>query len=89
MIYLKSCQRCQGDVHYYNDTWGSYMKCLQCGQTWNSRKSEERADLEAELAADANAPDLVAVGEHADIEEEFEDPFEEPIEEPNEIRRAS
>ena len=85
MIYLKSCQRCKGDVHFYNDTWGSYMKCLQCGQTWNSRKLEERADLEAELAADANAPVPVEAGDDSNVEEEFEDPFDEPIE----IRRAS
>ncbi len=85
MIYLKSCLRCKGDVHFYNDTWGTYMKCLQCGQTWNSRKAEERADLKAELAANVSEPDLVAANEGSEHEESTEGPFEDPIE----IRRVS
>ncbi len=85
MIYLNSCLRCKGDVRYYNDTWGIYMKCLQCGQIWNSWKADERADLEAELSANMNEPDLVAADSEADFEEVVEDPFEDPIR----IRRAS
>ena len=85
MIYLNSCLRCKGDVHYYSDTWGVYMKCFQCGQTWNSRKPEERADLEDELAASASEPDLVAVDGEAGFEEVVEDPSEDPYE----VRRAS
>ena len=85
MIYLNSCLRCKGDVRFYNDTWGVYMKCLQCGQTWNSRNVEERADLEAELIADANEPDLVA----AEHEAEFSEVAEEPSDDPIHIRRAS
>lgn len=85
MIYLNSCLRCSGDVHYYSDTWGIYMKCLQCGQTWNSQKVEERADLAAEMAANTNEPD--PVDEESD--ENFDDGVEEPIEDPFEIRRAS
>ena len=85
MIYLNSCLRCKGDVRLYSDTWGVYMKCLQCGQTWNSRNVEERADLEAELAAAANEPDLVA----ADHEVGFEEVAEEPLDDPIQIRRAS
>ncbi len=79
MIYLNSCLRCRGDVHYYNDTWGIYMKCLQCGQTWNSRTEEERADLEAEIVMSPNDPDLVAAGSEAGFDEVVEDPFEDPI----------
>ncbi|MCH7733896.1 MAG: hypothetical protein IH868_03970 [Chloroflexi bacterium] len=85
MIYLNSCLRCKGDVRFYNDTWGVYMKCLQCGQTWNSRNVEERADLEAELIADANEPDLVAAEHEAEFNEVAEEPFDDPIH----IRRAS
>ena len=85
MIYLKSCQRCKGDVHFYTDTWGAYMKCLQCGQTWNSPKAEEKADLDAEFAAAANEPDLVAAEAQSDFDEETDDPFDDPTE----IRRAS
>lgn len=85
MIYLNSCLRCSGDVHYYSDTFGIYMKCLQCGQTWNSRKADERADVEAELAANANVPDLLV----AESEAELEEVNDEPTEDPFEIRRAS
>ena len=79
MIYLNSCLRCKGDVRFYNDTWGVYMKCLQCGQTWNSRNADERADLEAELAANANEPDLVAAESEVGFDEVVEDPFADPI----------
>ncbi len=51
MIYLKSCTRCAGDVHLDWDTWGGFMKCLQCGKTWNYRKPAERNFTEDELAA--------------------------------------
>ena len=89
MIYLKSCRRCKGDVHFYSDTWGIFMKCLQCGQTWNSRKAEERADLDAELAADAIEVGLLVANEGSGYEEPAEDPLEDPIDEPIHIRRAS
>ncbi len=85
MIYLNSCLRCEGDVRFYNDTWGVYMKCLQCGQTWNSRNVEERADLDAELAANAREPEQVV----AESEPDFGEEFEEHIEDPYQIRRAS
>ena len=85
MIYLNSCLRCKGDVRYYDDTWGIYMKCLQCGQTWNSLKAQERADIEAELAANTSEPDLVA----ADSEEGFEEVVGDPLGDPIQIRRAS
>ena len=31
MIYFKSCPKCQGDLTMSQDTYGSYIKCLQCG----------------------------------------------------------
>lgn len=31
MLQLKSCPRCQGDVHKTGDWFGEYMTCLQCG----------------------------------------------------------
>jgi DNA-directed RNA polymerase subunit RPC12/RpoP len=33
MIVLKSCIRCQGDVHLKVDQYGEYLNCLQCGST--------------------------------------------------------
>ena len=85
MIYLNSCLRCKGDVQFDSDTWGVYMKCLQCGKTWNARKAEERADVDAELAANTREPEPVI----AESEPDFGEEFEEPIEDPYQIRRAS
>ena len=31
MLYLKSCPRCQGDMHMNRDLYGTYKECLQCG----------------------------------------------------------
>ena len=31
MIYFKSCNRCRGDMHLNSDTYGWFVKCLQCG----------------------------------------------------------
>lgn len=32
MLLLKSCPRCQGDIHINRDIYGEYRECLQCGQ---------------------------------------------------------
>ncbi len=31
MLYLKECTRCQGDLHWESDRYGTYLHCLQCG----------------------------------------------------------
>ena len=31
MLYLKSCPRCHGDLHQDSDSYGSYVRCVQCG----------------------------------------------------------
>jgi len=31
MLFLKSCQRCQGDMYLEKDPFGSFHQCLQCG----------------------------------------------------------
>jgi hypothetical protein len=31
MIFFKSCNRCQGDMHVDSDSYGWFVKCLQCG----------------------------------------------------------
>jgi DNA-directed RNA polymerase subunit M/transcription elongation factor TFIIS len=31
MLFLKSCPRCQGDMHVNDDLYGRYKECLQCG----------------------------------------------------------
>ena len=31
MIFLKACPKCSGDILLDEDTFGRYLKCLQCG----------------------------------------------------------
>ena len=31
MLYLKSCQKCQGDMYEEKDSYGAFHQCLQCG----------------------------------------------------------
>lgn len=31
MIYFKSCPKCQGDLTVGQDTYGPFIRCLQCG----------------------------------------------------------
>jgi hypothetical protein len=32
MFYFKSCTKCQGDQSLEQDSYGSFLKCLQCGK---------------------------------------------------------
>ena len=32
-LYLKSCNRCGGDMNSNKDMYGEYRMCLQCGNT--------------------------------------------------------
>ena len=31
MIYFKSCPKCRGDLTLGQDTYGTFISCLQCG----------------------------------------------------------
>jgi ssDNA-binding Zn-finger/Zn-ribbon topoisomerase 1 len=31
MFFFKACPKCQGDLHMDRDTYGAFIKCLQCG----------------------------------------------------------
>ena len=33
MVWLKSCQRCGGDLYQETDQFGSYVSCFQCGSS--------------------------------------------------------
>ena len=32
MFYLKACSKCAGDLILENDSYGAFLKCLQCGK---------------------------------------------------------
>ena len=31
MFYFKACRKCRGDLTLEKDSYGSFLKCLQCG----------------------------------------------------------
>ena len=32
MFYFKGCGKCNGDLHLESDTYGAFLKCMQCGR---------------------------------------------------------
>ncbi len=32
MFYLKACTKCEGDLTLEKDSFGAFLKCLQCGK---------------------------------------------------------
>ena len=32
MYYFKACNKCEGDLYLESDSYGSFLKCLQCGR---------------------------------------------------------
>ena len=32
MMYLKACTKCSGDLTLEEDSYGAFLKCLQCGK---------------------------------------------------------
>ena len=33
VIYLRACPKCSGDLRPVTDMFGSYLACIQCGNT--------------------------------------------------------
>ena len=42
MFYFKGCDKCNGDLHLESDTYGAFLKCMQCGRITeaDSQKTE-------------------------------------------------
>ncbi len=32
MMYLKACTKCSGDLTLEQDSYGDFLKCMQCGK---------------------------------------------------------
>lgn len=49
-IYLKSCQKCGGDVYRSSDMYGDFLDCLQCGNMpdvpINGKKNSELISID-------------------------------------------
>ena len=50
-VYLKSCNRCGGDMNSNRDIYGEYRMCIQCGNTIDIPKESDLFSLK--LAAQA------------------------------------
>lgn len=56
MLYFKSCLRCkEGTVELGSDNFGSFLTCLTCGYTINSRSIRANGSIEKPMALEADA----------------------------------
>ena len=60
MFYFKACPKCQGDLSLEQDSYGSFLKCLQCGKLTevsaaNDQRSVLHGSVSNELAVQASA----------------------------------
>ena len=64
MLYFKSCLRCKdGTVELGSDNFGSFLSCLTCGYTINSRSIRSNGSIEEPMTLDddlamAPAPEM-------------------------------
>jgi hypothetical protein len=70
MLYFKSCLRCKdGTVELGSDNFGSFLSCLTCGYTINSRSIrsngsiEEPSTLEEDVVMAPELQPVAATGE--------------------------
>jgi hypothetical protein len=72
MLYFKSCLRCKdGTVELGSDNFGSFLSCLTCGYTINSRSIRSNGSIEEPSTLEEDvvmAPELqpVAATDEAD-----------------------
>jgi hypothetical protein len=53
MLYFKSCLRCKdGTVEFGSDNFGSFLSCLTCGYTINSRSIRSNGSIEEPVTLD-------------------------------------
>lgn len=80
MLYFKSCLRCkEGTVELGSDNFGSFLSCLTCGYTINSRSIRANGSIEEPNTLEEDvvmAPELEPV---ALVEETDEPDFESEI----------
>ena len=65
MLYFKSCLRCKdGTVELGSDNFGSFLSCLTCGYTINSRSIRSNGSIEQPIGLEDDvvmAPQLEPV----------------------------
>lgn len=83
MLYFKSCLRCKdGTVELGADNFGSFLSCLNCGYTINSRSIRADGSIDAPVTLEdevVTIPDLEPVLASDEVGELDLDDFEEEI----------
>jgi len=78
VLYFKSCLRCKdGTVELGSDNFGSFLSCLTCGYTINSRSIRSNGSIEQPATLEEDvvmAPELAPVA----TVDETDDPNFEP-----------
>ena len=73
MLYFKSCLRCKdGTVELGSDNFGSFLSCLTCGYTINSRSIRSNGSIEQPIGLEDDvvmAPQLEPVAVLDEIDE--------------------
>ena len=63
MLYFKSCLRCKdGTVELGSDNFGSFLSCLTCGYTINSRSIRANGSIEEPVTLDDDLAMVAAPG---------------------------
>ncbi len=63
MLYFKSCLRCKdGTVELGSDNFGSFLSCLTCGYTINSRSIRSNGSIEEPVTLDDDLAMVAAPG---------------------------
>ena len=101
MLYFKSCLRCKdGTVELGSDNFGSFLSCLTCGYTINSRSIRANGSIQQPTTLDEDvvmAPELSPVAVLGDTDEPsseddagvFEENFDEIETEVVELEQAA
>jgi hypothetical protein len=73
VLYFKSCLRCKdGTVELGSDSFGSFLSCLTCGYTINSRSIRSNGSIEEPMILDDDvvmSPQLEPVAVMDEIDE--------------------
>ena len=80
MLYFKSCLRCKdGTVELGSDNFGSFLSCLTCGYTINSRSIRSNGSIEQPIGLENDVvvtPQLEMVTPLLEVRDTDESDFE-------------
>jgi len=89
VLYFKSCLRCkEGTVELGSDNFGSFLSCITCGYTINSRSIRANGSIEQPNTLDEDvvmAPQLEPIADISEIDEQDFDDLDMPEDDVDEI----